>query len=271
MLKQWARCLGLKAKDATLDEVIDCIATQEKPMLFLVDEADKFIHVENKKDYPLLKAMRALSEEGKAFFILAGYWQLYQHLAMDYQSPLKNFGEMINLGALEPEACRDLATVPMATMNLRYDEAALARLLHACGGRANLISITCAEIVKHIGGRARVITLNMVEEALDSELMGSSLSGWDTLAGDDAESRKLARMVMFAMLDEERFTRTAITTQLNELGVAYAATQLDEVLQRLVLAFVLGREKDVYFRRVPLLKEALLMKGSVQSLLAGEL
>jgi hypothetical protein len=35
---------------------------------------------------------------------------------LDYQSPLRNFGETLRVGALEADACRDLATRPMATM-----------------------------------------------------------------------------------------------------------------------------------------------------------
>jgi len=270
MLKPWARCLGL-VRDSSLDVVLDFVSGQAKPMLFLIDEADKFIAEESASDYAMLQAMRALSEEGKAFFVLAGFWQLYQHVAHDYQSPLKNFGEMIHLGALEAEACRELATLPMATMHLSYEAAGLERLLTACGGRPNLISIACAEIVKALTAEDRIIRAEMVDKALDEKSIQSSLSGWDTLTAADDASRKLARIIVFATLELERFSQGDITQRLDALGVPFQPSALEQLLEHLVLAFVLGYEKGEYFYRVPLFKAYLLSKGSAEQQLQSEL
>ncbi len=107
-------------RGAELEDIADHVAQAEGQFLFLIDEADKFIAHELENDYATLDALRRMSEEGHCHFILAGFWELYQHAIMDYQSPLKNFAETIQLGALEANACRQLATEPMRAMRLEY-------------------------------------------------------------------------------------------------------------------------------------------------------
>lgn len=109
--------------------------------LLLVDEADALVRVGRERGYPLFSRFRALAEEDRCHAILAGFWDLYAAAALDYQAPIKNFGEVLPLGALEEEACRQLATRPMETLGLSWaDPAALERLIRGTGGRANLAS-----------------------------------------------------------------------------------------------------------------------------------
>lgn len=112
------QALGL-GRDAGLDSVVRSLAEREDRSLLLVDEADAFIRAEGGASSTLAR-LRSLSEEGRCHFILAGFWDLYATAVLDYQSPLRNFGETLRVGALEADACRDLATSPMATMGLSY-------------------------------------------------------------------------------------------------------------------------------------------------------
>src|SRR5262245_66222928 len=122
----------------------------DKRFLYLIDEADKFVRHELENAYRTLEALRRMSEEGHCNFILAGFWELYEHAVLDYQSPLKNFAEIIQLGALEADACRALAIKPMQTMRLEYADAALvAQLLDTTGRRANLLAIACHQLRTH--------------------------------------------------------------------------------------------------------------------------
>lgn len=78
--------------------------------------------------YACLNGLRSLSEEGRCYFILAGFWGLYRATSFDYQSPIRNFAEVIQVGALEPEACRDLAVQPMRADLARAGESLRAAL-----------------------------------------------------------------------------------------------------------------------------------------------
>ncbi|EDN69379.1 hypothetical protein BGP_3449 [Beggiatoa sp. PS] len=71
-------------------------------------------------DYSTLNHFRSLSEEGRCFFIFAGFWNLYDAALLDYHSPIKNFGESVMIGALELEACQQLATEPMTILGISY-------------------------------------------------------------------------------------------------------------------------------------------------------
>jgi len=121
-----------------------------KYRLLLIDEADRFVVKDAADGYRVLSRFRSLSHEGRCYFILAGFWSLYHHVfTADYQSPVKNFGEIIHIGALEKNACRELATKPMAALNFSYDSDSLAeRIITETGQRANLIAIACDQLIR---------------------------------------------------------------------------------------------------------------------------
>ncbi|VFM98036.1 MAG: hypothetical protein BECKG1743D_GA0114223_104521 [Candidatus Kentron sp. G] len=238
-------------------------------LLFLIDEADAFVAAEAGNDYRTLRRLRSLSEEGRAYFILAGYWELYRHVALDYQSPLKNFGEVLSVGALEPDACRALATEPMARMGIGYqEETALERLLAATGGRANLIAIACNEILKGLGaltatqGR-RGIGEAEVGAALASRAMRTALDGWEeSISADPAEAR-LGRMVVYATVTQGRFDLETLAGRLEAAGAGHILTRgLERALEFLSLAYLIGEEDDGRYRyRVPLFRERMAKRG----------
>ena len=140
LVPRLASAIGLSNR-AGLEEIAAYVTNMDRRYLFLIDEADQFMRHERENAYRTLEALRRMSEEGHCNFVLAGFWELYEHAVLDYQSPLKNFAESIPLGALEADACRELAIKPMQTMRLEYADAALVeQLLDATGQRANLMA-----------------------------------------------------------------------------------------------------------------------------------
>jgi hypothetical protein len=120
-----------------------------RPML--IDEADAFIRAEAERDYPTLHQFRNLSEEGRCFFIFAGFWNLYHAASGDYQPPIKNFGETLTIGALEEDAWHDPITQPMTALNIRYEsDQLIEHIIDETGRRANLIAIICNDVLKDI-------------------------------------------------------------------------------------------------------------------------
>jgi hypothetical protein len=135
--------------------------------LMLLDECDVFLAAEEEKGFETLSAFRNLSEEGRCFFILAGFWRLFEAASLGYQSRIRNFGETLTISALEAEACRELITRPMAALNLEYESDTLVeRIIQETGRRANLVAITCNEILTRLGREARTISEADVGQAL---------------------------------------------------------------------------------------------------------
>lgn len=249
-----ADALGLD-RDTGLERVLEHLAGEDGSTLVLIDEADPFIRAESTCGFAVLKRFRSLSEAGCCHFILAGFWDLYAAAAFDYRSPVKNFGETLRIGALEADACRDLASRPMATLGLRWEsDDLIERLVSASGRRANLIAIACNEILKGIGPRERVITAPVVDAALDSFAIDDALEGWRELGGD-AEASRLDRIVVYATVERGGFTRRELDRIFKDHRYDPPDEQLRRSLRRLELAYVLGREGERYSYTVPLFVE----------------
>ena len=228
--------------------------------LFLIDEADLFVAQEMARGYETLNQFRSLSEEGKCFFVLAGFWKLYEAAAFDYQSPIKNFGETVEVGPLEEEASRALATKPMAAMNLRYASDELVdTILRETGRRANLIAITCNELLKRLETGGRVIERRHVEEALASREIETALAGWEQLVEDPVASR-MDKLIVYAGIQRESFTFAELIEVLRGAGCAVSPEVVKRSLARLDLAFIFKKDarQDRYTCPVPLFRKLVL-------------
>lgn len=238
--------------------------------LFLVDEADVFVEAERKRGYETLQALRALSEEGLAHFMLAGFWSLYRQAALDYQSPLKNFGSVLTLGALEREACRALAKEPMDRLGVRWESDELVEsLIDQTGQRANLISIACDEALYTLGTTDRTISAAGLESVLAGNRVRDALLGWAALSPSEEESR-LDRIVVYATVDQESFTLSDLLASLEQAGYAADPESLKSSLARLELAFVLARRGNEYGYQVPLQRD-LIRADDTRQLLRTEI
>ncbi|MCP4701500.1 MAG: AAA family ATPase [Gammaproteobacteria bacterium] len=225
--------------------------------VLLLDEADNFIRHQAAKKYPELHRLRNLSEEGRCQFILAGFWELYAALSLDYQSPLKNFGEILMVGALEPEACTALVTQPMSALGLHYADPGLKEILiRQSGARANLIATACDELVRGLDGR-REIEAEDVRRALDSQAIQIALASWGNLAGKDNPANRLDRLIVWATVENEKFDLKTLWAVLDGLEITPDSEQVQQSLSRLELGFILERRQGVYRYRVPLLIEML--------------
>jgi sugar lactone lactonase YvrE len=210
--------LGL-SHDTELEQIAAHLAERKGRFIFLIDEADKFVRFERETDYQILDALRRMSEEGHCAFILAGFWELYEHAMLDYQSPLKNFAEIVQIGELETEACRQLATLPMQNMRLAYASPDLVdQLLEATGQRANLMAIACDQILEQLKADQRIIEADDVQRSLYSDKTFEALKGWDAMT-DDKQACQLDRIVVYATVHKDRFDLAELVEIMNQHGL----------------------------------------------------
>ena len=229
---------------------------KDKPYLFLIDEADKYFKDLDAANDQLLQTMRALSEKGVAYFIFAGFWEMYQSAVMDYHSPIKNFAESIDLGPLSDEACINLATIPMERIGLKYaDDNLPKKIVTQSGGRANLVAIICNEILRSFEIKGNEINESMVNEAIDSEETRIGLSGWERMQ-DDERLNRLDRILVYQFINRPSFTLKDALKFVDEEGLNYEAEEIRQACIRLVVAFILKREQEVFTFRVPLFSKS---------------
>jgi WD40 repeat protein len=251
-----ARVMGLPL-DTELSPVLSHLGmiSRGRRRLFLIDEADLFVSAESENNYRILNQFRRLSEEGYCHFILAGFWHLYKEATLQFHSPIKNFGEVLTIGALETDACYELATKPMHALNIDYvSDKLVERIINETGGRANLIAIVCNQLLQALKAYERTITGNELERALDSETVQGSLAGWGSLNGDDEETNRLDRIIVYSTIKEREFSLGALSRTLESHGCAYEPEQIKQSLSRLELSFVVAQKKGKYFYQVPLFR-----------------
>ncbi|WP_296688318.1 AAA family ATPase, partial [Thiothrix sp. UBA5583] len=225
--------------------------------IFLIDEADRFIEHEQAQGYPILNVFRRLSEQGNCSFILAGFWQLYQHAVLDYQSPLRNFGEVLEIGALERDACQQLATQPMQTMNLGYASDTIVQdMIEKCGQRANLIAWVCHQLIQNLPAQQRSIEAGDIHRVLDSRDMSKRLEGW--VVGISEQEQRYDRLVVYATIGKGSFSTGELIQQLEAQHLTFDAAELERTLSRLELAFILTRVSNRWQYCVPLFTDYLL-------------
>ncbi len=244
---------GLHA-NTSLDEIIAHLQAsyQGKRLFLLIDEADLFFRDESLHGYHQLAALRALSDEGRCWFMLAGFWDLYATAVLDYQSPLRNFGEVLTIGGLEREACAELATVPLSRLRLGFANNRLVdQLVEASGQRANLVAILCQECLEALQPGERVIEPRHLAQALSSQEVHDTLAGWGRLSADEAACR-LDRIVVYHTALHTQTSLAELMLLLEKHGCAPQPEALRRALDRLQLAFVLKREEATFTFAIPL-------------------
>jgi hypothetical protein len=133
---------------------------------------------------------------------------------------MAGFWSVLTVGALEYDACIDLATKPMDRLSIRWSDHALTQtLVQRTGQRANLVSIVCNELINALGTTERVITHDHLRAALDCDELRRALEGWGSPGATPRESQ-LGRIVVFATVDQERFTLTELMRRLEAEGLA---------------------------------------------------
>lgn len=240
--------------ETELDQVINALAQRsgEQRLLLLIDEADLFVREDVSQGCPQLSTLRALSEEGGCHFMIAGFWDLYEAVAEDYLSPLRNFGEVLTIGALEPQACRDLASVPLRLLRIEFeDEELVARLVRESGQRANLVAILCQDCLERMPPGSRVIRSEQFDAAAQSQAVLDALTGWARLS-QDAGDCQLDRLIVYRVAQMGSVQMAAIVEWLERADVQSSIESIRRAFARLQLAFVLKREGDAYAFAVPL-------------------
>jgi len=265
-----AKAFGLPFK-TDLETLLEALGNVPKGQyrLILIDEADLFVQAEMKNGYPTLSYFRSLSEEGRCYFIFAGFWDLYEAALLDYHSPIKNFGDPIIIGALEAEACQQLATQPMEMLGIHYaDKHLVEEILIKTGQRANLIAIVCDEMLKNLDKQQRQLNQPDVTRALHSQAVQGALVGWRRLSSDE-DAARLDRIIVCATITQGEFSLTDVMTVLDQHHYVYSTEQLNQSLARLELAFIIQRHNLCYNYSVPLFQE-ILREQDIKALLTQE-
>jgi hypothetical protein len=261
IVKQLANCLNLKNAEANLEQISNYLDNSDKVHIFLLDEIDTVIKYEKQYDYLNLHKLRSLSSKSKCYFILAGVWQLYESALLEYYSPLRNFGEIITLGALEYEACQNLIVKPLDALNISIENEQLIKyIIEQTGQRANLISLICHLLLCNLNNTAQVIDKAMLDKVLQDDELQRAFLAWEGIA-PSYDEQVLDKMIVYTTVQQGCFTLQTVLENLKAYQFPHNRENVKKALARLSLEFVFKKvEHGQYIYAVPLLRENLLQE-----------
>jgi hypothetical protein len=199
-----------------------------------------------------LEALARLNQERPCSFVLAGFLGLL-HAARPRPDHTP-FGEVVRLEGLDTEACVELATEPMAALNLRYARRELVEhLARQSGGMPSLLVAICDQIVACLDPDQRTIDRTTVERACRSEVVARTITAWRPRFGlKEPRLATLDQTVMLAAVFKTRFTLSELEATLATLGVPASSTEIEHAARRLVAACVFEPWLGHFHFRAPL-------------------
>lgn len=136
------------------------IVPEVTPTVILLDEIDSLLEYDAQQGYALFRVFRTLSQENRCRFVFCGERVLYDQL-QDGRSPLFNFGDTIQLGALTESAARRIVLEPMQTMgiSIQDQEEVVYEIIDLSSCHPNIVQYLCQQLILEANTRrTRLIT-----------------------------------------------------------------------------------------------------------------
>jgi len=217
----------------TFEELLKAPPT-DKPLVLLLDEADKLAPADRAEGWRLFNMLRALSNSGSTQIVLSGERALREALR-DSTGPLFNLANEILLGPLDHRAVEELVTRPLKQLGIELvNEAAIVRHIYQfTSGHPNVIQRLCHRLIEKINEQGtRRIALSDVEAIVEDP----GFQRDDFLSTYWEASSPLEKIVSLLMAGNDQVrTLQAVRQALQDhCALQPKAQEIDDALQRLV-------------------------------------
>lgn len=226
-----------------------------RPGLIMIDEADALVEADAAAGFPLLNRWRSLQADGVCSFILAGYWYLYLR-TLDHGSPVHNFATVRELGPLDAESGRILASEPMARLGITYADPSLPTcIVERTGGYPSLIQFLCDQLLKQLErDRTLVITPAHLTQVEQSQAVHNHLGEFFRM-----NTGKGTQLTVYQLLEAESFTQAEAHENLERsVGKTVPLWVIDQILLQLTLYGLVTQTGGGYRWTIPLVRDTLL-------------
>ena len=235
-------------------------------LVFLLDEVDRMIEEDQKRESLLGQQMRALQNGKYCEFFLAGHAKLREAIALE-GGPFRNFAEEITLLGLTKEAATDLIQTPMKLLGFQVSDAQSSRIAQGTAGVAVLIQEFCLKLLDELrqSGVSEIsdTDIEIVEQSPDFlEVVFDYYKyaqTWDSLA-----------ITILTAIHKE-VQRKDITETFKEHRINLVRDRLDAVLKFLTQFGVLYQPKAGRYRVLSSYLTTAINVNDPDSLLASEL
>jgi len=253
-----ADALGMSG-ERLLDVLLERLADRPKGkhMVVLCDDADAWATLDASRGGAQLQTLSLLNQEHACSFVLAGFLGLL-YAARPVRGR-KRFGDVVRLETLDAEACAELATLPMAALNVQYAKVdVVEEVARQSAGMPGLLSAVCDQVLDRLQSDRRIVESFDVESACKSEAVARTITAWRPRFGlQEPRFAALDQTVMLSAVFKPRFTLEELQSTLAGLGVQSTAAEIRHSADRLVAACVFEHWLGHFHFRVPLFQSAM--------------
>jgi WD40 repeat protein len=237
-----------------LDVLLERLADRpkSKQVVVLCDDADAWATLDAARGGAQLQTLDLLNREHPCSFVLAGFLGLLY--ATRPMRGRKRFGDVIRIENLDAESCTELATLPMAALNVHYAKADLVEhLTQQSAGMPGLLAALCDQVLAQLPPDQHIIERAEVESACKSEAVAHTITAWRPRFGlQEPRFATLDQTVLLSAIFKPHFTLEELQSTLVGLGVEATATEIQHSADRLVAACVFEHWLGYFHFRVPL-------------------
>ncbi|GEM_PF-2730319 len=230
----------------TFDDLFQTLPL-DKPLVLLLDEADKLVPHEQQNGWQLFNALRAMSNARQLQVVFGGERTLFYALK-DSTSPLYNFPNEIVLGALDKQAVKELVTRPMHQLMLEFENATdiVDNIYEFTAGHPNVVQRLCHRLIDRLNKtNSRKITLSDIKAVIGDK----DFQDEDFLSTYWEHATPLEKIISLLMADDPTIhTRSEVRQALaNRCQLQPSIKQVEEALQLLVtMRFILQQTSTGY-------------------------
>src|SRR5260370_10848300 len=240
----------------------------DKPLIILLDEADKLIAPDRESGYPIFNTLRAMANAGHCQFVLSGEQTLRTELT-NPNSPLYNFANEILIGRLDFRAVEKLITMPMKQLEIELLEEAemVKQIWEFTSGHPNIVQRLCQRLIVRLNQRqVRHLTLDDIEFIVtDSDFLRKDFLNvyWE-------RATSLERLCSLVMAENNHLRKLPIIYEkLVGCNIDVTLNHVDDAVEQLVdIRNILLRTNDGYEFAVTAFPEVIAKTGRFEDLFA---
>lgn len=223
-----------------------------KKIVFLLDEIDNLLEIDQKNDYNLISTLRDLAFRGYIKCIIAGFKELYFQ-SKDIDSPFYHFTDFLHLSILDKPTAENLIREPMGNLGIRFVDPIknINKILSLTSLHPSCIQFFCEKLIEYLSKSDRRI----VSERIIEMIYGDSKFEDYILKTLKVDFGKFEEMIIYNTLNLNfPISLESVQHILKSQNLDIKIDEVRKALDNLILSGVFsknGREYSFLFDKLP--------------------
>jgi cyclic beta-1,2-glucan synthetase len=242
---EWQPDIPPNNNSTTLKEVLQN-PPKDKPLIILLDEADKLVPLDRKTNWTFFYTLRSLSNSKKLQVILGGERALHDAIE-DSTGPLFNFASEILLGPLNFDEVEELITIPMKQMEIHLIQKAeiVKEIYKFTSGHPNVVQRLCKRLIKSLNSDREISLRDVSSVTADPDFIRTDFLGTYFSQAPVLEHLCAIIMASYPRIQTiKTFTLKTAYEAMRKHHIRASRNQVNAALQRLVKLRSILRETE---------------------------